>query len=206
MTVDNTSVHCGSSCATHYLIFSVFTFLCGRTFPGFSTWAEMRGFCKPAPFTTFSAYPQLHPWEILPAAGAADFWVTLQFACNYLPPSRTLGATATSHGSTATSRAVAAARLPRPQCPREPVRRELPAVILWDTVTLPVSAAPRLCRRVAAVAAVRAALPFHRVSPRGEGAAAPGSVRRQQWCLAAREAHPPAGCCAPGLRLHQMYN
>lgn len=40
--MDNTLVHCCSSCGTRFLVFSIFSFIYSKTFPGFCSLKEMR--------------------------------------------------------------------------------------------------------------------------------------------------------------------
>lgn len=180
---------------------------------GLALWRRWEFFAWLAPFAAFATWLSLHPSGGTASCGTADFWVTLQFPCNYLPPSRTVGATATSHGNTAPSHPVAArgaARQPRPRCPgsgaghsrsggsfcRQPLGRGDPA-----RVCHPSPLTQGGCR-------VFAGARWHYRSTAcllSEGAVA----ALQRWGTSsvpslAREAHTPAGCCAAELRLHPM--
>lgn len=202
MTVGNPSVHC-SSCATHYLIFSVFTFLYSKTFPGFSTLAEVRVFSMTrSVYEVFLLTLSCTPWDVLPAAGTADLWVTMQFACNYVPPSRTRGHSHLpgEHGTLSAPSAVSGER-GGPQ----PVRRELRADSRLGAVPPP-CLCPLACDagRLPCVCRCPAALPWP-ACLRREGAVAPlQRLGAGGDPSLAREARTARGLLYPRLRLHQM--
>lgn len=85
--MDNTSVHCCSSCGTRFLVFSIFSFLYSKTFAGFCSSKEMRII-----FMICSTCDVFSPWPSAATPGVSsqlqnfvvatwvDFQVTLQLA------------------------------------------------------------------------------------------------------------------------------